>query len=94
MSKELFPLRVCQLYNALCFGYTQGGAGVSKKRLRLSYLELQRNSDVALLNTENLRVRALAPHIYYSTEGNNVFSINNPYIGQQGRGWLGGGKRG
>ena len=27
-------------------------------------------SDVALLNTENLRVRALAPHIYYSTEGN------------------------
>ena len=70
MSKELFSLRVCQLYNALCFGYTQGGAGVSKKRLRLSYLELRRNSDVALLNTENLRVRALAPHIYYSTEGN------------------------
>ena len=70
MSKELFSLRVCQLYNALCFGYTQGGVGVSKKRLRLSYLVLRRNSDVALLNTENLRVRALAPHIYYLTEGN------------------------
>ena len=46
------------------------GAGVSKKRLRRSDLELRRNSDVALLNTENLRVRAIAPHIYYSTEGN------------------------
>ena len=33
-------------------------------------MELRRNSDVAVLNTENLRVRALAPHIYYSAEGN------------------------